>query len=164
MTKGTDSRNITTVVREILGSNQVDNLKLEMDLVGAFTRYVNARDAGSTPAEARSLVVGGALGFIGISDTVRERARMKQIIEDTLRLNVNEDKPDWVTVIDFCLKMEAQGQTVKQYQNWREQDVFNSPKAHQIDQKPLVIKGTWPQAFPRQQVPMTTGSSSGFYA
>lgn len=148
MTIGTDSRNITKIVREILTLNQVDSLKLEMDLVGAWTRYVNARDTGLTPAEARTRITSDdVLGFIGVSDAVRERARMRQVIEETLKLNINEDKPEWVTVIEFCLKMEKQGQTIKKYQEWREKDVFNSPKAHQIAQKPTLLKDTWPQAF-----------------
>lgn len=149
MTIGTDSRNLPILVKAIMQNNQVDNFKLELDLVGAFTRYVNAREEGKSPAEIRTRILEefGALGFFGISDTVRERAKMKQTIEDTLRLNINDDSPAWEEVLDFCIKAEKKGETVKAYQSWREKDVFNSPKAHQISQSPKMIIGTWPQAF-----------------
>lgn len=149
MTQSTDSRNISKLVKDILASNQIDNLKLEVDIVSAWKRYVAMRDDGKSPAETREKIVEemGLLGFIGVSDLVRERIRMQQIIMDTMSLNVEESNSDWEAVIDFCLKMEKQGQTVKQYQQWRTTDVFNSPKSHQIALKPRLIKDTWPQAF-----------------
>jgi hypothetical protein len=46
MTTGTDNRNIKQIVKSILQNNQVDNLKLEVDLVSAWNRYVNEREDG----------------------------------------------------------------------------------------------------------------------
>jgi hypothetical protein len=153
MTTGTDNRNIKQIVKSILQNNQIDNLKLEVDLVSAWHRYVNERQEGLTPAEARAKITSefGVLGFIGMSDLARERSRMAQVIMDTLRLDVDEGNPDWVAVIDFCLLEEKKGQTIKKYQEWREKDLFNSPKSHQIAMKPRLIKSTWLQAFDIQK-------------
>lgn len=153
MTTGTDNRNIKQIVKSILQNNDIDNFKLEVDLVSAWNRYVNGRDDGMTPAQSRERMAEefGVLGFVGVSDLARERARMQQIIMDTLHIDVEESRPDWVRVIDFCLRMEKEGKTVKQYQEWRDKDPFNSPKSHQIVMKPELIKATWPQAFIEEQ-------------
>lgn len=153
MTTGTDNRNIKQIVKSILQSNGVDNLKLEVDLVSAWHRYVNEREEGLTPAEARAKITQefGVLGFVGMSDKARDRARMAQVIMDNMRLNVEEDRPEWIAVIDFCLRAEKEGQTVQKYEEWRRSDLYNSPKTHQIAMKPGLIKSTWPQAFEEQK-------------
>lgn len=155
MTTGTDNRNIKIIVKSILQSNGVDNLKLEIDLISAWHRYVNEREEGLSPAETRAKIVDefGPLGFVGMSDKARERSRMAQIIMDTLRLNVEEDRPEWIAIIDFCLAAEQKGQTVQRYEEWRRTDPFNSPKTHQIAMNPRLIKSTWPQAFEEQKKP-----------
>jgi hypothetical protein len=167
MTTGTDNRNIKQIVKSILQSNQIDNLKLEVDLVSAWHRYVNERQEGLTPAETRAKITSefGLLGFVGMSDLARERSRMAQIIMDTMRLNVEEDRPEWTAIIDFCLDMDKKGQTVKKYQEWRDSDLFNSPKTHQIAMKPKLIKTTWPQAFPPEvEAKVENEGGSGYYA
>lgn len=147
MTIGTDSRNVKIIIQSILQRNGVDNLQLEADLFGAWMRYMNEREEGNTPAETREKITNeyGSLGFVGISDTMRERTRMAQLLQDTLRLNVDGEK--WDAVISYCLKAEKKGETVQKYQAWRERDLYNSPKAHKIAENPRLIIATWPQAF-----------------
>jgi len=155
MTKSTDTKNIKQIVQGLMMKhNLVDSdgnpiLVIEVDFVGAWTRYVNEREEGLTPAESREKLVReyGVLGFVGVSNKVAEKMRMTQLIMDTIHLNVDEGRSEWARVVNFCLEMESKGQTIKQYQEWREGDVFNSPKAHQIAQRPIIIKETWPQAF-----------------
>lgn len=157
MTTGTDYRNIKQIVKSILQKNSVDDLKLEIELVSTWHRYVNEREEGLTPAQTRAKIVEefGVLGFVGLSKKARERSRMAQVLMDTLRLNVEEDRPEWIAVIDFCLEAEKKGETVQKYEEWRKKDLFNSPKAHQIVMKPRLIKSTWPQAFDEQKKPAT---------
>jgi len=159
MTKGTDSRNIKMIIQGIMNKHNIDNLSLEMDLFSAWMRYVNERDEGETPAEARSKIAKeyGILGFVGMSDAVREKARMLEILEGALHLTI--DAEEWNDVILFCIRKEAEGQTVVRYQEWRDKDVFNSPKSHQIAQDPKLVIKTWPQAFankPEAKVPQPT--------
>ena len=148
MTKSTDNKNIKKIVQGILYKYSIDNLQMEIDLCSAWQRYVNEREEGLTPAEVREKIA-GEYNF-GMSKEVLEYSRMKRDVENTLRLNV-DDTPDWEALIKFLLKMEQQGQTIIQYQEWRVRDVYNSPKAHQIAQNPLIVNKTWPQAFVLEQ-------------
>lgn len=149
MTKGTDNRNIKMIVRGILQSNGIDNLKLEIDLVSAWQRYVNEREDGMSPAETRAKIAEeyGALGFMGVSDKALERARMMQLIMDTIGLDVDENNSDWAAVISHCLEAEKRNETVSAYRDWMNRDPYNSPKKHQIAQSPILIKKTWRSAF-----------------
>ena len=162
MTLATDKREITKLVQIVLSENGVDNLKCELDLVQAFHNYALARNDGETPANARKkIVISGALGWIGISDEVREKARMKQLIEDTLRLNIDEE--EWNDIIIFCLARETNGETIKQYQAWRENDKYNSPKDTQLILKPELIKATWRLAFNKNDAQPKHSEGKAFY-
>lgn len=159
MSNSTDTKNIKQIVRGLMIKHKlVDTdgnplLIIEIDFVSAWTRYVNERDEGLTPAESRKKITDeyGVLGFVGVSNKVANKMRMAQLIMDTLKLNIDDGRAEWDRVINFCIERESAGQTIKQYQEWREKDVFNSPKAHQISQRPIIIKDTWPQAFQTQQ-------------
>jgi len=145
MTISTDTKNITAIVRGILKRNYVaDNLQLEIDLVAAWKRYLFEREGGQTPADARAKIA-QELGFFGIEHT--ERARMMQLLMDTLGVEVDESRTEWMAVINFCLGAEKKNQTVSAYREWMNADPYNSPKKHQIAQNPLLIKRTWLSAF-----------------
>jgi len=124
------------------------SLMVEMDFVGAFYGYFSERLKSGDKASIRERLISdlGQLGDLGISDLALQKNRMVQMLQDTLRLNVDIESPGWERVISFCIQAEAKGQTVKQYQAWREKDVFNSPKSHQIANDPSLIIKTWPQA------------------
>lgn len=156
MTKSTDTKNITAIVKGILQRNYVaDNLQLEIDLVSAWKRYLFEREDGLTPAETREKIV-NELGFFGTAHT--DKARMMQLLMDTLGVEVDENKPEWITVINFCLEAEKKNQTVSAYRAWMNSDPYNSPKKHQIAQNPLLIKQTWLSAF---EQPRKSGDRSG---
>jgi hypothetical protein len=154
MTKSTDTKNITAIVKGILKRNGIDNLKAEIDLISAWMRYLFEREEGSTPAETRAKIA-EALGFFG--DTHTDRARMLQLIMDTLGVEVDESQPEWKTVISFCLDAEKKNQTISDYRAWMNSDPFNSPKKHQIANSPLIIKKTWASAFEKHKTDETKG-------
>jgi hypothetical protein len=145
MTKSTDTKNIKKIVQGILKRNYVaDNLQLEIDLVSAFMRYMFEREEGVTPGESKDKIT-AELGFFGTEHT--DKARMMQLLMDTLGVEVDETKTEWVTVINFCIEAEKKNQTVSAYRAWMNRDPYNSPKKHQIAQTPLLIKQTWMSAF-----------------
>ena len=154
MTKSTDTKNVKTIVKGILSRHEIDNLTAEIDLVSAWMRYMFEREEGKTPAETREKIA-AELGALGFSPESTERARMMQLLMDTLGLDVNEDSASWSAIIDFCLKMEVEGQTVKEYREWMDRDPYNSPKKHQIALAPLLIKKTWRSAFEKQETKQT---------
>lgn len=150
MTIGTDSRNITKIIRALLKKYDVDNLELEASLVGSMIRYVNERDAGETPAQARERVAGDFLEVSFLSAEALAIQKAKQTFEDVMKLN-SGNSPQWDELFSFLARMEAQGQTIAQYSAWCQSDPFNSPKAHQIAQKPLLVKSTWRMAFEKKE-------------
>jgi hypothetical protein len=66
----------------------------------------------------------------------------------------SEDNTDWSDLLTFLVKAAAQGQTIKAYAEWCTADPYNSPKKHQIAQKPLLVKQTWPSAFVKSVQPL----------
>lgn len=141
MTKSTDTKNITTIVKGILKRNYIDNLQVEIDLIAAWKRYLFEREDGETPAQTRLKITSEySPGFM-------DQARMTQEIMDTLGVEVSLDSSEWQTVISFCLGAEKRGETIKAFRLWMNDDPYNSPKKHQIAQSPLIIKKTWRSAF-----------------
>jgi hypothetical protein len=102
------------------------------------------REEGLTPGESKDKIA-AEFGFFGTAHT--DKARMLQLLMDTLGVEVDENKPEWMTVINFCLDAEKKNQTVSDYRAWMNSDPYNSPKKHQIAQNPLLIKQTWLSAF-----------------
>lgn len=167
MTESTDKKNITTMVVSILEANKIDreaNLKLEIDLIQAWHLYVCARDEKLTSAESR-LKVAERFNW-GDNEVTTARARMTQLLMDTLGVDVNENNDDWQAVISHCIEAEKKGETVAMFRAWMNADPYNSPKKHQIAQSPMIIKKVWRSAFenvsnkPKQE----EGKSSGYYA
>lgn len=144
MTKSTDTKNIKKIIQGILKRNNTDNLQLEVDLVSAWMRYMFEREEGVTPGETKDKIA-AELGFFGTAHT--DKARMMQLLMDTLGVEVDESKKEWITVINFCIEAEKKNQTVSAYRAWMNSDPYNSPKKHQIAQNPLLIKQTWLSAF-----------------
>lgn len=149
MTKSTDTKNITQIVKGILKRNYVaDSLQLEIDLVSAWKRYLFEREEGLSPAETREKIT-KEIGFFGVEHI--ERARMMQLLMDTLGVDVDEGTPEWIAVINHCIEAEKNNQTVRDYRAWMNADPYNSPKKHQIAQNPLLIKQTWRSAFEEKE-------------
>lgn len=144
MTLSSDTKNIKKIVQGIMKNNGIDNLKAEIDLVSAFMRYMFEREEGKTPGESKDKIA-SEFGFFGTAHT--DKARMMQLLMDTIGVEVDENKPEWITVINFCLEAEKKNQTVSAYRAWMNSDPYNSPKKHQIAQNPLLIKQTWLSAF-----------------
>ena len=86
MTKSTDTKNIKKIVRSILASNGIDNLKLEVDLVCVWQRYVAEREEGLSPAEVR-LKIADEYSDIGVSDAGQSRNIVKQEFMDVMKID-----------------------------------------------------------------------------
>ena len=159
MTISTDTKNIRKIVRVILERNGIyalgiDDLRLEVELFSAWVRYVNARDEGLTPAESRQKIA-DEFTETGQSAAGQNRNIVRQEFMDVMGLDFgSEDNTDWSDLLTFLVKAAAQGQTIKAYAEWCTADPYNSPKKHQIAQKPLLVKQTWPSAFVKSAQPL----------
>lgn len=147
MTKSTDKKNIEKIVVGILESNSIDNLKLQIDLVSAWWRYVAAREDGMTPAESRERIA-AEFDSLGFSSAGQERNQVRQEFQDVMRLDFgSEDNAEWKILLNFLVERKREGENIAQYLKWCKDDPYNSPKLHQIAVKPLLVKQTWRMAF-----------------
>lgn len=146
MTTGTDSRNVKKIIQSILQKYSIDNLKLEIDLFGAWMRYMNERGEGLTPAQVRAKIT-AEYDEAGISAAGIVRSKLKSRMETALGMDVDEGVRNWDVVINHCLKRELEGETIEKFCEWCKADPYNSPKKNQIAQNPLLIKTMWRSAF-----------------
>jgi len=128
-------------------NHKVDNLQLEIDLFNVWMRYMNEREDGLTPAEAREKIA-KEFDPLGYSAKGQERNQVKQEFMDIMRLDFgSEDNADWNTLLNFLVERKQAGEYISRYAEWCKSDPYNSPKLHQIAQKPLLVKQTWRGAF-----------------
>lgn len=147
MTLSTDNKNIVKIVRGILQSNGIDNLKLEIDISSAWHRYVTVREDGLTPAEAR-IKIAEEYDELGFSKDGQERNIVKQEFMDAMKIEFGgEDNADWSELLTHLVKAKRSGESIYTFLEWCKTDPYNSPKIHQIAQKPLLVKMTWRNAF-----------------
>ena len=135
---------IRKAISAVLVEFNIDDLALEGSLATAVYGFFQRLESG----EDENLVEADMLGeFERKHADIKYRAELINRIEKALKLNVNESR--WEETINFIARMEKKHQqTIEKYQEWREEDVYNSPKSHQIANKPSLINATWPQAFP----------------
>lgn len=152
MTTGTDTRNIKIIVRSLLEKYGVVDeqkqplLQAEIDFTGAWVRYMNERKEGLTPAQVREGIT-AEYNVVGISEAAIVKNKLKDRMETALGLSINADLKSWEVVINHCLKKETSGETIEKFCQWCRDDIYNSPKKHQIAQNPLLIKIMWQSAF-----------------
>ncbi len=146
MTTGTDSRNVKAIIQGIMRHNKIDNLKAEMDIFGAWMRYMNEREAGLTPAQSREKIT-KEYNALGMSEDGNSRNAFKLRMQDALVLDIDEGITSWEAVLDFCYKQDKQGKPIEKFTQWCKEDQYNSPKKHQIAQNPMLIKTVWRSAF-----------------
>jgi hypothetical protein len=151
MTLSTDKKNIEKIVKAILQNNGIDNLKAEIDISSAWHRYLTEREEGLTPAETR-LKITAEFNPLGFSERGRKkRNQIKQEFMDVMMIEFGgEDSTDWSSLLDHLVKASEKGETIRTYAEWCKADPYNSPKTHQIAQKPLLVKMTWNAAFIKQ--------------
>jgi hypothetical protein len=141
MTQTTDSRQLRLTVESILSKYRIDNLQLSIEIVDAVKTFFAETKTGHNPAEVRQKIAEA----IEIGErNASAREDMRNRIEIALHLNL---LPNAEGMIDFCLRKEKEGQTIEEYAEWCRRDPYNSPKAHQIANKPDLVISTWPQAF-----------------
>jgi hypothetical protein len=148
MTKSTDSKNITKIVQVILSSNGIDNLKLEIDLVTAWKRYLFEREEGETPAGARERVVQDYVGAVlAVARAGMDRVQYQKRIETVLGLSPNWDdlKQDWNSFDTWLMSKEKEGQTIEAFMKWYNSDEFRAKG--RIYLNPPKIKLIWNNAF-----------------
>ena len=141
MTLTTDSRQLRLLIDSVLSKHQIDNLELSMLLVQACQEFFAETKQGHDPVEVRQKIA-EAIG-VGEANVSRQET-MRTRIEKALVLTL---LPNAESLIDFCLKKDAKGETIERYAAWCKADPYNSPKAHQVINNPLLVIGTWPQAF-----------------
>lgn len=147
MTIGTDSRNVKKIIQSLFAKYHVDAFQLEIDLFNVWMRYMNEREDGLTPAEAREKIA-AEYDPLGHSAKGQERNQVKQEFMDIMRLDFgSEDNQDWNTLLNFLVERKQDGEHISRYAEWCKSDPYNSPKLHQIAQKPLLVKQTWRGAF-----------------
>lgn len=154
MATGTDSRNIKVIIQAIMQSNGIDNLKAEVDIFGAWMRYMNERAEGLTPAQVREKIA-KEYNAMGQSAENESKIDLQKRMETVLGLTVDVGSTSWETVFNFCLKQQEKGETIEKFWAWCLSDQYNSPKKHQIAQNPLLIKVMWRSAF-SGEVPQKT--------
>lgn len=148
MTNSTDKKNIGKIVKAILQGNDIDNLKAEIDLIEVWWRYVTEREEGLSPAEVREGIT-KEFNEAGYSERGQQINITRQEFMDIMKIEVG-DSTDWNSLIDFLVKAKAKGETIQKFADWCKADPFNSPKVHQIAQKPLLVKTVWASAFVKQ--------------
>lgn len=148
MTRSTDTKNIKRIVQAILTSNGIDNLKLEIDIVTAWMRYLFEREAGESPAEARDRVVSDYVGkVLEVARAGMDRVQFQKRIETVLGLSPNWDdvKNDWNSFDVWLMDKEKAGQTIEQFMKWYNSDEFRAKG--RIYLNPAKIKLVWNNAF-----------------
>jgi len=151
MTKSTDSKNIKKIVQAVLASNGIDldaNLKLEIDFVEAFKRYVFERDKGESPADARQRVTDDIVGtMVALEQQGADMELFRRRVETSLVKSPNWDsaKDDWFEFDRWLYGKEQDGQTIEQFMTWWRSDDFRAKS--DIWLKPSKIKEYWPHAF-----------------
>lgn len=115
--------------------------RIATEVYGYFMRLADG--------ERPSLVEGDMLDqFEREHADIKYRAELVERVSRALKLNVKTGG-NWDPVLKFIERMERKkGQRIETYADWCTEDPYNSPKAHQIANKPSLIEATWPQAFP----------------
>jgi hypothetical protein len=157
----TDKRQITELVKPILEKHGIDSLQLEIDLIGAFWRYVVERKAGRDIAQVRIDI----LKDMQVGATrVTEREAMESTIRSALGIDPTATPAIWDTVIDFLLKAEKRGERLAEFAQACIADPYGMPKAHQIAQKPSLIQSMWPKvSFSENKIHAKPDTKDGGY-
>jgi len=159
MTKTTDKRQITSMVKQILASNSIDNLKLEIDLISAFEFYVVGRRAGRNIAELRQEIVESVERG---TRAANERDAMEERIRRALGVNPATTPALWDAVIPFLIKADKKNETIERFARECEADPYGMPKTHQIANKPTLIMAVWPKVFREAVEPARADSDGGY--
>jgi len=144
MTQTTDKRQLRITIEGILKSYGVDNLALEAKLTdGVMMYFEQTAKPGANPVSVRNDILGAMINFA--LDSQKHQA-MQERVERALKVTP-DGSDNWNEIIRWLLKKQDDGETIEAYGDWCKSDPYNSPKAHQIGQKPSLIKITWKGAF-----------------
>ena len=70
---------------------------------------------------------------------------MQERTSKALGLDVSGSRFD--KMVSFLMQKDRQGETIEVYAAWMKADPYNSPKTHQIAQRPDIVRETWAAAF-----------------
>ncbi|HUV93085.1 MAG TPA: hypothetical protein VMV80_08360 [Anaerolineales bacterium] len=152
---------IRKAISAVLKEFDIDDLAIEGSIATAVYGFFQRLESGET----ESIVEGDMLAdFERQHADIKYRTELIARVEKALKLNVNASHSHWESALKFIERMERDnGQTIEKYQAWREEDVYNSPKAHHIANKPALVQATWPQAFPEgKQLKLVQSEDGGF--
>lgn len=153
----TDSRQLRMLVDGVLSAYGVDDLQLSIDLCEAFKKF----GASPTPARTREDILAGIRS--GMEKGADTQVRLDAIrAEIEKRVRISPVGNAWEDFLKWAYKQEEKGEYITRFLDWWTADEWR------LSHPPIQPTGwyvQWPQAFPRQQnIQMTTGSSSGYYA
>lgn len=134
-------RDIRLAISVVLSKHNIDDLALEGELATAVFKLWTDPELEESDFRLGESVIDT---YINAHEKIKQREEIIRRVEIALKLNVSDK---WESVIDFIVRKDEEGQTIEAYQEWRCEDPFNSPKAHQIAQNPKLIIATWPQVF-----------------
>lgn len=138
-----DKRQLRLTISGILENYGISNLELELKLTDAVYTFDEETKKGSDPVKTRIGILDAMVSNLGAQ---RQYELMVERISKALL--VTPDGGDvWNEVIKWLQKRDNEGETIERYAAWCKANPFTSPKAHQIAQKPGLIKATWPGAF-----------------
>jgi len=142
-----DKRQLRLTISGILESYGISNLELEIKLTDAVFTFDAETKKGSDPVKTRIGILDAMVSNLGAQ-------RQYELMVDRISraLLVSPDGGDtWNEVVKWLQKRDNDGETIEKYAAWCKANPFTSPKAHQIAQKPGLIKATWPGAFAKQE-------------
>ena len=143
MTTTTFNRQLSLLVKGILEANKIDDLKLEIDLVTAVHRLVEAR---KDPAEMVRVREDALSSFLAGAAKESEFIEMEGRVKKSMGISI-DGRGSYEKMVRFLVAKDKEGQTVEKYAQWCKDNPFTAPKFFQIAQKPDLLMTTWEMAF-----------------
>lgn len=141
-------REIRMKVKQILGTHQLDDLSLELDLVDMFYSYVERKP------ERRGTL-------LALADGEKTQASLLERVRNLLRLNVERPTKTNQDFIEFLKEKEREGMALEKFaQYWTGEHWAG--KRGQVPTVNQVIEN-WYAAFDREATTLAVAQDGSFY-
>lgn len=150
MTQTTVNRQLSLLVRGVLQSNEVDNLKLEIDLVSSLHRMWF--EGGKDPAKLASVREDVISSLLESASGENELVAMEGRVSKSLGISI-DGRSRYDDMLKFLVRKDKEGQAVEKYAQWCKDNPFEAPKAFQIANRPALLVETWNMAFMEEPKP-----------
>lgn len=143
MTQTTIKRQISLLVKGILEANNIDDLKVEIELVCAFHRLAyegkDVKDVVRIREETLASLLKGAA-------SENELIEMEKRVKSAMGISV-DGRSRYEEMLKFLVRKDKEGQKVEQYADWCKKNPFTAPKLFKIAERPAHLMETWEMAF-----------------